>query len=85
MTAICLEHEALESFRRGEPWAAFWAAHRSDLAEAQPATIQRLLAIEASGDDANCEPIGNPEPLVDARPADVGTRARFQWLVHSGV
>lgn len=89
MTQIeTLERAALAAHRDGIGWSAFWQQHHAAIVSCEPIDrmayhrlVRRLTAILVSG-TAEVLPIGDdPEPWLkddQAKPADVGTRAKLQ-------
>jgi hypothetical protein len=61
-----LERQAIQAYRSGTPWAAFWQQHGSDVAKVVPMDagryhrlVARLTALVAAGDVDGAEPVPN--------------------------
>jgi hypothetical protein len=88
-----LEKLAIDAFRRGETWSAFWEQHGEQVKQAEPwnardyhRLYQRLMALVCSGNDAGQYPIDvgmTQWELDDAQTrapiSDTQTNARCLW------
>jgi hypothetical protein len=85
-----LERAALAAHTAGHPWATFWQHHGDEVAAAEPfdrqkyrRLVDRLLGLVVAGDVDGAEPPDAQAPWEidnkNAKPADTGTQARFDW------
>jgi hypothetical protein len=86
-----LERLAIDAHKQGIGWEQFWTEHGAQARALEPWSrqrfkrlVDRLLALLTSGDLAGMTAVGDDDPPWErdndqAKPADVGTQARFDW------